>query len=128
MESSTIRLSFVNDINTIRKNLWETAYSNVETMNLLAKCLYTAFGSLNPSPVLRIDFKFQELKFSVDLARPVSNIEMNTILTIAFEDFVNEMHNTGYLDDKSYEICKSSRANMLFSLILNTETHAEVTL
>lgn len=128
MESSTIRLSYVNDINEIRKNLWETAYSNIETMNSLAKCLYAAFGSLNPSPVLRINFKFQELKFSVDLARPVSNIEMNTILTVAFEDFVNEMHNTGYLDDKSYEICKSSRSNMLFSLILNTETHAEVTL
>ena len=127
MESSTIRLSFVNDINAIRKKLWETAYSNIETMNSLAKCLYAAFGSLNPSPALRIDFKFQELKFSVDLARPVSNIEMNSILTVAFEDFVDEMHNTDYLDDKSYEICKS-RTNMLFSLILNTETRAEVTL
>lgn len=128
MESSTIRLSYINDINAIRKNLWETAYSNMETINSLARCLDAAFRTLNPSLALRIDFKLQELKFSIDLARPASNIEMNIILTKAFEDFVNEMHNTGYLDDRSYEICKSSRGNMLFSLILNTDTHAEVTL
>jgi hypothetical protein len=124
-QSSTIRLSLVNDITNIRKHLWETAYSNIDTMNTLANCIYGAFGS--SGIVQRIDFKFNDLKFSMDLLRPASNIEMNSILTVAFENFVEDMHLSGRLSDKDYDICKT-RANMLFSLILNTETRAEVTL
>ena len=124
-QSSTIRLSLVNDITNIRKNLWETAYSNIDAMNTLTNCIYGAFG--NSGIVQRIDFKFNDLKFSMDLLRPASNIEMNSILTVAFKNFVEDMYLSGHLSDKDYETCKT-RANMLFSLTLNTETRAEVTL
>lgn len=127
MESSTLRISYVNDITDIRKKLWETAYSEFGCMNTLSKCLYNAFSGVDPYPVNQLNFKFDNLTFSIDLLRPVSNIEMNTILSIAFENFVEEMHNLGKLSDNEYNICKL-RANMLFSLTLNTETRAEVTL
>ena len=127
MESSNLRVSYVNDITDIRKKLWETAYSKFECNNILARCIYGAFGNIEPDSVNRLDFKFNELKFSIDLLKPISNIEMNSILTIAFEDFVSEMYKLGKLTKAEYDIC-STRTNMLFSLILNTETRAEVTL
>jgi hypothetical protein len=127
MESNDLRMSYVNDITNIRKKLWKTAYSEFEYNNILARCIYGAFGSVEPDSVNRLDFKFNELKFSIDLLKPISNIEMNSILTIAFEEFVSEMYKLGKLTKDEYEIC-STRANMLFSLILNTETRAEVTL
>lgn len=127
MESSNLRVSYVNDITDIRKKLWKTAYSEFEYNNILARCVYGAFGNVEPDSVNRLDFKFNELKFSIDLLKPISNIEMNSILTIAFEDFVSEMYKLGKLTKTEYEIC-NTRANMLFSLILNTETRAEVTL
>ena len=127
MESNDLRMSYVNDITDIRKKLWETAYSEFEYNNILARCIYDAFGNVEPDSVNRLDFKFNELKFSIDLLKPISNIEMNSILTVAFEEFVSEMHKLGKLTKDEYEIC-STRANMLFSLILNTETRAEVTL
>lgn len=127
MESSTLRLSYVDNITDIRKKLWETAYSNFECNNILAKCLYNAFNGVDPYPINQIGFNFGDLKISIDLCRPVSNIEMNTILTVAFENFVDEIYNIGNLNSNEYEVCKS-RANMLFSLILNTETKAEITL
>jgi hypothetical protein len=127
MESSNLRVSYVNDITDIRKKLWETTYSEFECNNILARCIYGAFGNIEPDSVNRLDFKFNELKFSIDLLKPISNIEMNSILTIAFEDFVSEMYKLGKLTKAEYDIC-STRANMLFSLILNTETRAEVTL
>lgn len=123
----TLRTSYINNITDIRKKLWETAYSDMECMNTLAKCIYGAFGGVDNPPAERLDFKFDELKFSVDLLRPVSNIEMNSILTVAFEEFVDQMYRIGKLKPIEYEICKN-RANMLFSLILNTEKRAEVTL
>ena len=127
MESSNLRVSYVNDITDIRKKLWETTYSKFEYNNILTRCIYSAFGNIEPDSVNRLDFKFNELKFSIDLLKPISNIEMNSILTIAFEDFVSEMYKLGKLTKAEYDIC-STRANMLFSLILNTETRAEVTL
>ena len=89
MESSNLRMSYVNNITDIRKKLWETAYSEFEYNNILARCIYGAFGKVEPGSVNQLDFKFNELKFSIDLLKPISNIEMNSILTIAFEDFVN---------------------------------------
>ena len=127
MESSNLRVSYVNDITDIRKKLWETAYSEFEYNNILARCIYGAFGKVEPDSINRLDFKFNELKFSIDLLKPISNIEMNSILTIAFEEFISEMYKLGKLTKTEYEIC-STRTNMLFSLILNTETRAEVTL
>lgn len=127
MESSNLRLSYVNNITDIRKKLWETAYSEFEYNNILARCIYGAFGNVEPESVNRLDFKFDELKIGIDLLRPISNIEMNSILSIAFEDFVSEMYKLGKLTKAEYEIC-NTRTNMLFSLILNTETRAEVTL
>jgi len=127
MESSNLRLSYVNDITDIRKKLWETAYSEFEYNNILARCIYGAFGNVEPGSVNRLDFKFDELKIGIDLLKPISNIEMNSILSIAFEDFVSEMYKLGKLTKTEYEIC-NTRTNMLFSLILNTETRAEVTL
>jgi hypothetical protein len=127
MESNNLRVSYVNDITDIRKKLWETAYSEFEYNNILARCIYSAFGNVEPDSVNRLDFNFNELKFSLDLLKPISNIEMNSILTMAFENFVSEMYKLGKLTKDEYEIC-STRINMLFSLILNTETRAEVTL
>ena len=127
MESNNLRVSYVNDITDIRKKLWETAYSEFEYNNILARCIYSAFGNVEPDSVNRLDFNFNELKFSIDLLKPISNIEMNSILTMAFENFVSEMYKLDKLTKDEYEIC-STRTNMLFSLILNTETRAEVTL
>lgn len=127
MESSNLRMSYVNGITDIRKKLWETAYSEFEYNNILTKCIHCAFEKVKPDSVNRLDFKFNELKFSIDLLKPISNIEMNSILAIAFEEFVSEMYKLGKLTKAEYEIC-NSRTNMLFSLILNTETRAEVTL
>lgn len=127
MESSNLRLSYVNDITDIRKKLWETAYSEFEYNNILARCIYSAFGNVEPGSVNRLDFKFDELKIGIDLLKPISNIEMNSILSIAFENFVSEMYKLCKLTKTEYEIC-NTRTNMLFSLILNTETRAEVTL
>lgn len=128
MESNNnLRVSYVNDITDIRKKLWETAYSEFEYNNILARCIYSAFGNVEPDSINRLDFNFNELKFGIDLLKPISNIEMNSILSIAFEDFVSEMYKLGKLTKTEYEIC-NTRTNMLFSLILNTETRAEVTL
>jgi hypothetical protein len=131
MESSNLRLSYINDITDIRKKLWETAYSEFEYNNILARCVYGAFGKVEPDSVNRLSFKFDDskigLKIGIDLLKPISNIEMNSILSIAFENFVSEMYKLGKLTKTEYEIC-NTRTNMLFSLILNTETRAEVTL
>lgn len=131
MESSNLRLSYINDITDIRKKLWETVYSEFDYNNILARCIYDAFGKLEPNSVNRLNFKFLDFKFNekicIDLLKPISNIEMNSILSIAFEDFVSEMYKLGKLTKAEYEIC-NTRTNMLFSLILNTETKAEITL
>ena len=131
MESSNLRLSYINDITDIRKKLWETAYSEFEYNNILARCVYDAFGKVEPDSVNRLSFKFDDskigLKIGIDLLKPISNIEMNSILSIAFENFISEMYKLGKLTKTEYEIC-NTRTNMLFSLILNTETRAEVTL
>lgn len=125
MESANLRTSCITDINHVRENLWKSAYSNFENMNLLARCIYEAFN--NSGIINRLDFKFENLRIGIDLLRPSSNVEMNSILNIAFEQFVNEMHDNGNLSDNDYAICQG-KTSMLFNLILNTESKAVVSL
>ena len=125
METATLRTSYISDINNVRRKLWETVYSNFESMNLLARCIYEAFN--NTGIINRLDFKFENMKIGIDLLRPSSNIEMNTILNIAFDNFVQAMYEAGNINESDYTIC-SGRTNMLFNLILNTEDKAIITL
>lgn len=125
--STNIRLSLIDDVNNVRRKLWESAYSDFKYNNILTRCLYTAFNSAKPNYINRIDFNFTDLKIGIDLIKPISNIEMNSIITVAFERFVDSMHNEVTINDNEYNIVKG-RANMLFSLILNTETKAIISL
>lgn len=122
--SSNIRVSKISDINKIRKELWESIYSNFDNLNDLSSCIYKTFGK---DVIDNIDFNFNELSINFNLLRPISNVELNATMTVAYSKFIDNLYYKNKIDDNKYRIC-SSRPDMLFIITLNTEQSATIKL
>lgn len=129
---TTIRTSGINDINTIRKKLWETTYSNFVSVDML-KCFINnglnQYGNntLGKNILQEISFDMNNMQIELVLSDIVSNVVLNSILSESFCNYIDWMYERELLNENEYNICKS-RTNMLFNLMLNTDTKAVIKL
>lgn len=129
---TTIRTSGINDINTIRKKLWETTYSNFVSVDML-KCFINnglnQYGNntLGKNILQEISFDMNNMQIELVLSDIVSNVVLNSILSESFCNYIDWMYERELLNVNEYNICKS-RTNMLFNLMLNTDTKAVIKL
>lgn len=129
---TTIRTSGINDINTIRKKLWETTYSNFVSVDML-KCFINnglnQYGNntLGKNILQEISFDMNNMQIELVLSDIVSNVALNSILSESFCNYIDWMYERELLNENEYNICKS-RTSMLFNLMLNTDTKAVIKL
>jgi 23S rRNA U2552 (ribose-2'-O)-methylase RlmE/FtsJ len=129
---TTIRTSGINDINTIRKKLWETTYSSFVSVDML-KCFINnglnQYGNnaLGKNILQEISFDMNNMQIELVLSDIVSNVVLNSILSESFCNYIDWMYERELLNVNEYNICKS-RTNMLFNLMLNTDTKAVIKL
>lgn len=129
---TTIRTSGINDINTIRKKLWETTYSNFVSVDML-KCFINnglnQYGNntLGKNILQEISFDMNNMQIELILSDIVSNVVLNSILSDSFCNYIDWMYERALLNVNEYNICKN-RTNMLFNLMLNTDTKAVIKL
>lgn len=129
---TTIRTSGINDINTIRKKLWETTYSNFVSVDML-KCFINnglnQYGNntLGKNILQEISFDMDNMQIELVLSDIVSNVALNSILSESFCNYIDWMYERELLNENEYNICKS-RTSMLFNLMLNTDTKAVIKL
>jgi 23S rRNA U2552 (ribose-2'-O)-methylase RlmE/FtsJ len=129
---TTIRTSGINDINTIRKKLWETTYSSFVSVDML-KCFINnglnQYGNnaLGKNILQEISFDMNNMQIELVLSDIVSNVVLNSILSESFCNYIDWMYERELLNVNEYNICKN-RTNMLFNLMLNTDTKAVIKL
>ena len=129
---TTIRTSGINNINTIRKKLWETTYSSFVSVDML-KCFINnglnQYGNntLGKNILQEISFDMNNMQIELVLSDIVSNVVLNSILSESFCNYIDWMYERELLNVNEYNICKS-RTNMLFNLMLNTDTKAVIKL
>lgn len=129
---TTIRTSGINDINTIRKKLWETTYSNFVSVDML-KCFINnglnQYGNntLGKNILQEISFDMDNMQIELVLSDIVSNVALNSILSESFCNYIDWMYERKSLNENEYNICKS-RTSMLFNIMLNTDTKAVIKL
>lgn len=115
--SSLIQNSSIQSLNRIRKDLWESIYSNFNNLNTLATAIKTNFPNDN---IKNIDFNFEDMTINIEIENPLSNIEINAMMTMAYKDFIQNMFANGKIDKHDYDIC-IQRADMLFLLTFKSE-------
>jgi 23S rRNA U2552 (ribose-2'-O)-methylase RlmE/FtsJ len=129
---TTIRTSGINNINTIRKKLWETTYSNFVSVDML-KCFINnglnQYGNntLGKNILQEISFDMDNMQIELVLSDIVSNVALNSILSESFCNYIDWMYERELLNVNEYNICKS-RTSMLFNIMLNTDTKAVIKL
>jgi len=123
---TTARPSCINSIYDIKKNLWETVYSNIIYTNSLCHYINLAFNNYGEIAV-EVSLDIVDMNIEIGLIKPLSNIEINSLLSIAFNSFIDWLMYKKELTDTEYKMCKS-RIDMLYSLTLNTENKAIIKL
>ena len=129
---TTIRQSYVNDINKIKKKLWESTYSDFASVDKLKYCItaeINRYGNItfNKDILQEITFDMNNMLIELVLTDIISNIALNTIFSEAFCNYIVWIYNKGELDVNEYNICKS-RITMMFNLMLNTESRIVIKL
>lgn len=109
--------SVVNEMTKIRRYFWKEIYTKEELRNDLIERLKTTFAYSD------IDFDTQSMQISIDNKRKVeSSMEVNTKLTIAFTNFLNNLEHAGVIDDRLYSMCIGN-VSMMFLMRLNHKTN-----
>lgn len=119
-----IKESGIQNINKIRKDLWESIYSNFNNLNSLATHIRERFGV---GTITNLDFNFQEMTISIETVRPLSNIEINATMTMAYKDFIEDMyaHNKSIINKDNYDLCMK-HSDMLFLLTFKSKNTAVI--
>ena len=123
---TTMRPSCVNDINEIRRKLWQSTYSEYGSIDMLKCYINTEINRYSNSTLGRdivqeISFDINSMQVELVLTDIVSNVVLNTILSEAFYNYIDWAYGKGLLTIDEYSMCKS-RTTMLFNLMLNTES------
>lgn len=117
MSCSLTQNSSIQGINRIRKELWESIYSNFNNLNTLATAIRTKFSA---DIIKNIDFKFEDMTIVIDIEKPLSNIEINAMMTMAYKDFIQNMFTNNKISKPDYDICMQ-HPDMLFLLTFKSE-------
>lgn len=119
-----IKDSGIQSINKIRKDLWESIYSNFNNLNSLATHIRERFGT---GTITNLDFNFQEMTISIETDRPLSNIEINATMTMAYKDFIEDMYmnNKSVINKENYNLCMK-HSDMLFLLTFKSKNTAVI--
>lgn len=123
-----VRTSKIPDINRIRKELWESIYSSFSNLKILTNHITDTFSEAFGFDVIdNLNFDFNEMTISLNLLRPISNVKLNAVMSVAYSRFIKDMYINNKLAEDEYNICLS-RPDMLFILTLNTEKTATIKL
>lgn len=109
--------SVVNEMTKIRRYFWREIYTKEELRNDLIERLKTTFAYSD------IDFDTQNMQINIDNKRRVeSSMEVNTKLTIAFTNFLNNLEHAGVINGSLYRMCIGN-VSMMFLMRLNHKTN-----
>lgn len=105
-----IRTSGVDQINNIRRNLWESIYSNFSNMNSLTNHISNNFIDIDT-----VDFDFNEMSISIKSKDcPFEYDKAKSAITNAYKGFINDMFIKGSLNDSNYNKCINMIDNLFF--------------
>ena len=107
-----VRTSGVDGVNTIRKILWESVYTNFDNMNDLVQNIYKNFI---PDTII-VDFDFNnKMSFTISSkGRPFDEDEVKIRISSAYKGFINDMHNKGSINIDDYNKCIDNIDNIFF--------------
>lgn len=115
--SANLHVSKVNDLNDVRRKLWDTAYSNIVIMNEVSKIITNCIGSEN---IDTLSYDMANYTITIITTRIMSNVEVTARFNVIFDNIVDILYKKHYaLTNKEYEVCKS-RVSLLYNLILNS--------
>ena len=118
-----IRTSGVDQINSIRKLLWESIYTNFSNMQSLSNSINESF---HPDSLDTVDFDFNDMSIYLKSKdRGFNYNEANLNMINAYKGFVKDMHNKGKFDKDVYNLCINNIDNLFF-ITFNNDNNIKV--
>lgn len=118
-----IRTSGVDQINSIRKLLWESIYTNFSNMQSLSNSINENF---HPDSLDTVDFDFNDMSIYLKSKdRGFNYNEANLSMVNAYKGFVKDMYNKGKFNKDVYNFCINNIDNLFF-ITFNNDNNMKV--
>lgn len=118
-----IRTSGVDQINSIRKLLWESIYTNFSNMQSLSNSINESF---HPDSLDTVDFDFNDMSIYLKSKdRGFNYNEANLNMINAYKGFVKDMYNKGKFNKDIYNLCINNIDNLFF-ITFNNDNNMKV--
>ena len=118
-----IRTSGVDQINSIRKLLWESIYTNFSDMQSLSNSINENF---HPDSLDTVDFDFNDMSIYLKSKdRGFNYNEANLSMVNAYKGFVKDMYNKGKFNKDVYNFCINNIDNLFF-ITFNNDNNMKV--
>ena len=118
-----IRTSGVDQINSIRKLLWESIYTNFSNMQSLSNSINENF---HPDSLDTVDFDFNDMSIYLKSRNKGFDYnEANLSMVNAYKGFVKDMYNKGKFNKDVYNFCINNIDNLFF-ITFNNDNNMKV--
>ena len=118
-----IRTSGVDQINSIRKLLWESIYTNFSNMQSLSNSINENFY---PDSLDTIDFDSNDMSIYLKSRNGRFDYnEANLSMVNAYKGFVKDMYNKGKFNKDVYNFCINNIDNLFF-ITFNNDNNMKV--
>ena len=118
-----IRTSGVDQINSIRKLLWESIYTNFSNMQSLSNSINENF---HPDSLDTVDFDFNDMSIYLKSRNKGFDYnEANLSMVNAYKGFVKDMYNKGKCNKDVYNLCINNIDNLFF-ITFNNDNNMKV--
>ena len=118
-----IRTSGVDQINSIRKLLWESIYTNFSNMQSLSNSINENFY---PDSLDTVDFDFNDMSIYLKSRNGRFDYnEANLSMVNAYKGFVKDMYNKGKFNKDVYNFCINNIDNLFF-ITFNNDNNMKV--
>ena len=118
-----IRTSGVDQINSIRKLLWESIYTNFSNMQSLSNSINENF---HPDSLDTVDFDFNDMSIYLKSRNGRFDYnEANLSMINAYKGFVKDMYNKGKFNKDVYNFCINNIDNLFF-ITFNNDNNMKV--
>lgn len=118
-----IRTSGVDQINSIRKLLWESIYTNFSNMQSLSNSINENF---HPDSLDTVDFDFNDMSIYLKSRNGRFDYnEANLSMVNAYKGFVKDMYNKGKFNKDVYNFCINNIDNLFF-ITFNNDNNMKV--
>lgn len=106
-----IRTSDTSRLNDIRRQLWESIYSDFSNMNTLMDYIKEYF----PPNCIEVSFNFNDMTITIESnSRPLDKEEIEQGFTLSYTKFAGDMYAKGIIDTYEYLYIPRISKNLFF--------------